>query len=138
MSLSVNKLTSRIGAVIDFGSAGAGDPAADGIAAWSVFGPDGRAVYRHSLPEESEALTAAATVLQTLKQDDNSAQLVTGNTVAGLLLQLHEAGLIDPYVLFSLGDDGIARDYKAFRAVNRAKLEEYMDKFVMPPAPAGK
>jgi Flp pilus assembly protein TadD len=93
--------------------------------------------YRHSLPEESEALTAAARVLQTLKQDEKSAELVTGNTVAGLLLQLHEAVLIDPYVLFSLGDDGIARDYKAYRAANRTKLEEYMDKFVMPPAPAG-
>jgi tetratricopeptide (TPR) repeat protein len=94
--------------------------------------------YRHSLPEESEALTAAAGVLQTLRQDEKSAELVTGNTVAGLLLKLHEAGLIDPYVLFSLGDDGIARDYKAYRAADRTKLEEYMDKFVMPPAPAGK
>jgi hypothetical protein len=41
-------------------------------------------------------------------------------------------------VLFSLGDDGIASDYKAYRAANRSKLEEYLDKFVMPPAPAGK
>jgi tetratricopeptide (TPR) repeat protein len=94
--------------------------------------------YRHSLPEESEALTAAAGVLQALRQDDKGTELVAGNTVAGLLLKLHEAGLIDPYVLFSLGDDGIARDYKAYRAANRPKLEEYMDKFVMPPAPAGK
>jgi tetratricopeptide (TPR) repeat protein len=96
------------------------------------------AAYRHSLPEESEALTAAARVLQPLKQDEKSAELVTGNTAAGLLLQLYEADLIDPYVLFSLGDDGIARDYKAYRAVNRAKLEGYMDRFVMPPVPAGK
>jgi len=93
--------------------------------------------YRHSLPEESEALTAAAKVLQTLSQDEASAEWVTGNTVAGLLLKLHEAGLIDSYVLFSLGDDGIARDYKAYRAVNRVKLEKYMDKFVMP-APTAK
>jgi len=93
------------------------------------------AAYRHSLPEESEALTAAARALQTLEQDKDSAELVTGNTVAGLLLNLYEAGLIDPYVLFSLGDDGIARDYKAYRTANRAKLEAYMDKFVMPPAP---
>jgi tetratricopeptide (TPR) repeat protein len=94
--------------------------------------------YRHSLAEESEALTAAARILQTLSQDEKSAELVTGNTVAELLLKLYDADLIDPYVLFSLGDDGIARDYKAYRAVNRTKLEEYMDKFVMPPAPAGK
>ena len=92
--------------------------------------------YRHSLLEESEALTATAQVLEKFKQDKKTAELVTGNPVAGLLLKLHEAGVIDPYVLFSLGDDGIAKDYKSYRAKNRAKLEEYMDKFVMPPAPA--
>jgi hypothetical protein len=56
-------------------------------------------------------VTAAARVLQTLRQDNKkNAELVTGNTVAGLLLKVYEAGLIDPYVLFSLGDDGIAHD----------------------------
>jgi hypothetical protein len=30
-----------------------------------------------------------------------------------MLLKRHEAAVIDPYVLFSLGDDGIARDHKA-------------------------
>jgi hypothetical protein len=70
-------------------------------------------------------------------QDQTSAELVAGNTIPGLLLELHDVGLIDPYVLFSLGDDGIARDYKPYRTANRTKLEEYMDKFVMPPAPAG-
>jgi len=94
------------------------------------------AEYRHSLPEESEALTAAAKVLEKLKQDKKTVELVTANPVAGLLLKLHEAGLIDPYVLFSLGDDGIAKDYKAYRARNRAKLEDYMDEFVMPAAPS--
>jgi aminoglycoside phosphotransferase (APT) family kinase protein len=39
----------RLRAVIDFGAAGAGDPAADLIAAWSVFGPGGREVFRDAL-----------------------------------------------------------------------------------------
>lgn len=39
----------RLAAVIDFGGAGAGDPAADIIAAWSVFGGPGREVYREAL-----------------------------------------------------------------------------------------
>jgi len=39
----------RLRAVLDFGSAGVGDPAADVIAAWSVFGPAGRAAYRAAL-----------------------------------------------------------------------------------------
>ncbi len=93
--------------------------------------------YRHSLAEESEALTAAAQVLKKLKEDKKTAGLVTGgDATASLLLKLDEAGLIDAYVLFSLGDDGIAKDYVAYRAKNRDKLEAYMDRFVMPPAPA--
>jgi aminoglycoside phosphotransferase (APT) family kinase protein len=39
----------RVRAVIDFGMAGVGDPAADVIAAWTVFGRLGRAVYRDIL-----------------------------------------------------------------------------------------
>jgi len=94
------------------------------------------AEYRHSLPEEAEALSSAAKVLEKLKEDTNTAKFVVDNPTAGLLLKLYESGYIDPYVLFSLGDDEIARDYIAYRAANRDKLEAYMDRFVMPPAPA--
>ena len=54
--LRPNILTSsgRIGAIIDFGSAGVGDPAADVIAAWSVFGPVGREQYRSVLNVDDE------------------------------------------------------------------------------------
>lgn len=90
--------------------------------------------YRHSLPEESEALTASAKILETYKEDKKAAELLTNNAALTLLLKLQQAGLIEPYVLFSLGDAGIARDYAAYRANNRQKLEEYMDKFVVPPA----
>lgn len=38
--------------VIDFGSVGVGDPAADVIAAWTVFGSVGRAAYRTALQVE--------------------------------------------------------------------------------------
>ena len=91
--------------------------------------------YRHSLFEESEALAAAAQVLDKLKQDPKSSEQVAGDPSANLLLKLRGAGLLDAYVLFSLGDDEIARDYNAYRSKNRDKLESYMDKFVMPPAP---
>jgi tetratricopeptide (TPR) repeat protein len=94
------------------------------------------AEYRHSLAEESEALTAAAKVLEKLNADTKAVKLATDNPTADLLLKLYESSLMDPYVLFSLGDEGIAKDYLAYRASNRDKLETYMDKFVMPPAPA--
>jgi aminoglycoside phosphotransferase (APT) family kinase protein len=39
----------RLTAVIDFGGVGVGDPAADAIAAWTVFGSRGRARFREAL-----------------------------------------------------------------------------------------
>jgi Flp pilus assembly protein TadD len=93
------------------------------------------AEYRHSLPEESEALTTVAMLLEKLKEDPMTKGQVIGDPAAGLLLKLHEAGSIEAYVLFSLGDESIAKDYDAYRTKNRGKLESYMDKFVMPPAP---
>jgi len=89
--------------------------------------------YRHTLAEESEALIAVAKVLQKLQEGKKNAELITNDAVLSLLLKLHHAGLIESYVLFSLGDAGIARDYAAYRAENRSKLEEYIDKFVVPP-----
>jgi tetratricopeptide (TPR) repeat protein len=89
--------------------------------------------YRHSLPEESEALVAAAKVWQRVQEDKTSGEVPTNDGALSLLLKLHHSGLIEPYVLFSLGDAGIARDYAAYRARNRDKLEEYMDNFVVPP-----
>jgi tetratricopeptide (TPR) repeat protein len=90
--------------------------------------------YRHSSPEEAEALTASAKVAEKLMADKKTTELLTNDAALTLLLKLQQAGLIEPYVLFSLGDAGIARDYPAYRAKNRQKLEEYMDKFVVPPA----
>jgi len=90
--------------------------------------------YRHSLPEESEALAAAARVLEQIEPDNKITELVACDQSLSLLMELRQAGLIEPYVLFSLGDAGIARDYDRYRSKSRNKLEEYMDKFVVPPA----
>lgn len=94
------------------------------------------AEYRHSLAEETEALNAEIRVLEKLKGDIETAELVMEDWSLVLLLKLHDAGVLEPYVLFRLGDEGIARDYSDYRAAHRDKLEEYMDKFVVPPAPA--
>jgi len=42
----------RLDAVIDFGGVGVGDAAMDLVAAWSVFGPAGRAAFREALRHE--------------------------------------------------------------------------------------
>jgi aminoglycoside phosphotransferase (APT) family kinase protein len=63
----------RVFSVIDFGSAGVGDPAADVIAAWSVFGRAGRGVFRAAL-----------------EVDDGTWERARG-------FALHQAALIVPY-----------------------------------------
>lgn len=88
--------------------------------------------YRHGLAEESEALRAAAIRLVDLRARPDTATLVAQDSAATQLLKLYDAGLVEPYVLFSLGDAGIAQDYSAYRENNRSKLENYMDQFVVP------
>ena len=48
----------RLAAVIDFGAVGVGDPAADVIPAWTVFGAAGRARYREALDVDDGDLGA--------------------------------------------------------------------------------
>jgi aminoglycoside phosphotransferase (APT) family kinase protein len=49
----------RLHAVIDFGGVGVGDPAADVIAAWSVFSQTGRAVFRGALDVDDSTWSRA-------------------------------------------------------------------------------
>jgi aminoglycoside phosphotransferase (APT) family kinase protein len=63
----------RLCAVLDFGGAGVGDPAADVIAAWSVFNQIGRGGFRHAL-----------------QVDDGTWDRARG-------FALHQAALIIPY-----------------------------------------
>jgi tetratricopeptide (TPR) repeat protein len=91
--------------------------------------------YRHSLREESESLTTVAKNLEKVSSNEDFTKLIGSDESLRLLLKLYQAALIEPYVLFSAADAGIARDYESFRAKNRSSLEEYLDKFVVPPAP---
>jgi tetratricopeptide (TPR) repeat protein len=91
--------------------------------------------YRHSLGEESAALNAAADVLERQLRDKEQSSGQTSTPDFDLLLRLRKSDLIAPYVLFSLGDSGIARDYDAYRTAHREKLEQYLETFVVPRLP---
>jgi tetratricopeptide (TPR) repeat protein len=88
--------------------------------------------YRHSLAEETEALSAAASVL-----DESSAETSGKPADADQLLleSIAEAKMLEPYILFNAADQGISKDYAAYRETHRAQLEEYLSRFVVPPAP---
>lgn len=86
--------------------------------------------YRHSLAEEYEALSAVAQALNKLKLGKKSGML--SDPGAELLLRLDQSHMLEPYVLFSLGDAGIAKDYAGYRAQNRERLKAYLEEFVVP------
>lgn len=93
--------------------------------------------YRHSLTEESDALASAAKVWLELAESDvkNGKPAQEPDSDIGTLLKLSRAGMIEPYVLLNAADDGIAKDYPAYRASNRAKLAQYLADFVVPAVP---
>jgi tetratricopeptide (TPR) repeat protein len=91
--------------------------------------------YRHSLAEEAEALTTAATVWTEVNESDKKKKKASSapkdpNLI--LLLKLHQAKMIEPYVLLNAADEGIAQDYPGYREKNREKLEQYLSEFVVP------
>jgi len=76
----------RLGAVVDFGCAGVGDPACDVTIAWTFFFGDSRKVFRNGLPLDEGtwargrgwALSKALiTLVQALKVDDAQADLAS-------------------------------------------------------------
>jgi tetratricopeptide (TPR) repeat protein len=89
--------------------------------------------YRHSLEEETDALTTAAKVAEeTAGKSPDSAIAKDANIQ--LLLRIYLADMIEPYVLLNAADQGIAQDYAAYREKNREKLEKYLGDFVVPEA----
>jgi tetratricopeptide (TPR) repeat protein len=88
--------------------------------------------YRHSLKEETAALSTVATVFEEL---ENKKKSKNPDPSLALLSQLKADGLIEAYVLLMKADDGITRDYAAYQAKHRDQLIRFVDKYVVPPAP---
>jgi tetratricopeptide (TPR) repeat protein len=82
--------------------------------------------YRHSLREESAALSGAAEGIknQGVKPADLDESLRN-------LVELNDAGMLDCWILISAADQGIAQDYDAYRQQHRQLLHDYLDRFVV-------
>jgi tetratricopeptide (TPR) repeat protein len=78
--------------------------------------------YRHSLKEEASALRMVA---EACAKDLQSGKVKTLEPSLDMLVKLNNAGLLEAFVLFARPDQGIARDYAAYRAANRDKLRRY-------------
>lgn len=119
----------------------------DGSDAWIVYGgtrtiwatqkfkqhfPDEKE-YRHSLPEESDALSVVASYVSE-KIDGKKLDAKDLNPQLAVLLKLKQEDLLDAYILISHPDKGIAQDYAAYRAAHRDKLIQYMHEYILPHA----
>ncbi|HKW16443.1 MAG TPA: hypothetical protein VJO35_02935 [Terriglobales bacterium] len=92
----------------------------------------GETSYRHSLKEETESLNLLLTIAKEAATKQKAD--LTGTDLGGLV-QINEAGFLEPFVLLNRADSGIARDYAAYRAANRDKIRDYLTRFVVPEAP---
>jgi tetratricopeptide (TPR) repeat protein len=88
----------------------------------------GEKEYRHSLLEEAEALRLVA---EAAARDLQSGKVKSLDPSLDNLVKLNQAGVLEAYVLFTRSDDGIARDYSAYRKANRDKLRRYWNEFVI-------
>ena len=118
----------------------------DGMAAWIIYGATRsswmkdkfvkqfpkESTYRHSLPEETEALHLAITVVRESAEKDKRD---LSGTDWGTLAAIEKAGLLEPFILLNRADNGIAVDYERYRAANRDNIREYLDQFVVPKTP---
>lgn len=86
--------------------------------------------YRHTMREEADSLDLMVKVLK--EQKDYAKKMKELDPGLLEVIQIDEAGLLEPYVLLNRADTEISRDYPAYRAANREKIRAYLDQFVVP------
>jgi tetratricopeptide (TPR) repeat protein len=134
---------------------GLGDKSDDGSFAWMAYGlaragwqsnknglsdsfkkayPN-ETTYRHSLAEEYEALKLTVTTLKArMSEKDNPVKKL--NPQLALLIEIYDAGLLEPYILLAMKDQGIMRDHAEYLKQGREKLRQYVLSYVAgKPAP---
>jgi tetratricopeptide (TPR) repeat protein len=123
-----------------------GDPA---TMAWIVYGGNrslwhgdkfkkefpNEPAYRRTLREESESLGLMVNVLKEQKDYKKTSKHLDPSFQE--LIKIQEAGLLEPFVLFSRVDADIAKDYAPFRDAHRENVRRYVDEFLVPKTPDG-
>ncbi|HEX6715957.1 MAG TPA: tetratricopeptide repeat protein [Pyrinomonadaceae bacterium] len=82
--------------------------------------------YRHSLKEEAAAMRAALKVLDEKKGDANSV-----DPSLQVIRKLDKEGLLEAFILLALPDEGIAKDFPAYRKTNIENLRRYVKQYVL-------
>jgi tetratricopeptide (TPR) repeat protein len=83
--------------------------------------------YRHSLKEEVAAIRAALKVLAETKNADPQKIDPSLKTLA----KLDKEGLLEPFILLAMPDEGISKDFPAYRTNNVETLRRYVVNYVL-------
>ncbi|HEX2272181.1 MAG TPA: tetratricopeptide repeat protein [Pyrinomonadaceae bacterium] len=83
--------------------------------------------YRHSLKEETAALRAAIRALDEKKIKDPKSL----DQSLLMLKRLDKEGLLEAFILLALPDEGIAKDFAAYRQTNVENLRRYVKLYVL-------
>jgi tetratricopeptide (TPR) repeat protein len=83
--------------------------------------------YRHSLKEEAAAMRSAIKVLEEKKIKD----LNSIDKSLLMIMKLDKENLLEPFILLAMPDEGIARDFIAYRRTNVENLRRYVKDYVL-------
>jgi tetratricopeptide (TPR) repeat protein len=116
----------------------------DGTDAWMFYGlaraswmteetrkkefPDEKE-YRHSLKEEAASLRMVTEMVAQQIREGKLKEKSLDSSIANLL-KLQKADLLEAYVLIAMPDEGIAKDYVAYRQRYRDKLRQYFVDYI--------
>jgi len=89
--------------------------------------------YRRTMREEADSLHLMVTVM--LEQKDYEKKKNKLDPSLLQLVQIDQAGFLEPFVLLNRAEKEIAQDYAPYRTVHRDILYRYLDEFVVPKTP---
>jgi tetratricopeptide (TPR) repeat protein len=90
--------------------------------------------YRRTVREEADSLHMLVSVITGQKDFDKRKKDLDPALLQ--LVQIDQAGFIEPFALLNRADAEIAQDYIPYRTAHRDVLYRYFDEFVVPKAPA--
>jgi tetratricopeptide (TPR) repeat protein len=140
-----DKGQAQINITIDPGTMG-DEADADGTSAWFIYSlskanwhgdrfkkefPNEKE-YRHTLAEE---VGSYQLVVDQVRDKLKSKKVQKLDPALASLVKLSDEGLLEPFVLISKADAGIALDYPAYRDASREKITQYINEWIIHPVP---
>ena len=87
--------------------------------------------YRHSLAEEMDGFQM---VVSQVKEELKKKEIKQLDPALASLVKLSDEGLLESFILISRADEGIVKDYAAYKEMHRDKIAQYISEWILQPA----